>query len=89
MQYCPPHRLDRLVSGVLILARSSSAASLLQKLMRKNFVEKEYLARVKVIDAWEGVVNPIPRLCCDMGMRPVSSHHAFESCKNVTASKSN
>ena len=41
-------RLDRLVSGVLILARSRSAVAQLQKHMFEDFLEKEYVARVKV-----------------------------------------
>lgn len=46
-----PHRdgrLDRLVSGVLILARSTEAAAQLQEHLKQQLVEKEYLARVKV-----------------------------------------
>ena len=38
------HRLDRVVSGVMVLARSASAASELSRQVRENELEKEYLA---------------------------------------------
>jgi len=41
-------RLDRLVSGVLVLARTSSVAAQLSQHISQQLVVKEYLARVKV-----------------------------------------
>ena len=41
-------RLDRLVSGVLVLARSSAAAAQLTQHIKQQFIVKDYLARVKV-----------------------------------------
>ena len=41
-------RLDRLVSGVLLLARSSAVASVVCNLILQRKVTKEYVARVKV-----------------------------------------
>lgn len=41
-------RLDRLVSGVLVLARSSAAAAQLTEHIKQQFIIKDYLARVKV-----------------------------------------
>jgi len=38
------HRLDRVVSGVMVLARSAAAASELSRQVRENVMEKEYLA---------------------------------------------
>ncbi len=38
------HRLDRVVSGVMVLARSAAAASVLSRQVRENALEKEYLA---------------------------------------------
>lgn len=38
------HRLDRVVSGVMVLARSAAAASELSRQVRENRLEKEYLA---------------------------------------------
>lgn len=38
------HRLDRVVSGVMVLARSAAAASELSRQMRENTFQKEYLA---------------------------------------------
>lgn len=38
------HRLDRVVSGLMVLARSSSAASELSRQIREDLFEKEYLA---------------------------------------------
>ena len=38
------HRLDRVVSGVMVLARNAVAASELSRQMRENLFEKEYLA---------------------------------------------
>lgn len=40
------HRLDRVVSGVMVFARSRKAASLLSEQVRGNSFEKEYLAVV-------------------------------------------
>ena len=38
------HRLDRVVSGVMVLARSAAAASELARQVRENEFQKEYLA---------------------------------------------
>ena len=38
------HRLDRVVSGVMVLARSAPAASELSRQIRENQFQKEYLA---------------------------------------------
>ena len=40
------HRLDRVVSGLMVLARSAAAASELSRQIRENAFEKEYLAVV-------------------------------------------
>ncbi len=40
------HRLDRVVSGLMVLARSPAAASELSRQIRENQFEKEYLAIV-------------------------------------------
>ena len=40
------HRLDRVVSGVMVLARNASAASELSRQIREDEFEKEYLAVV-------------------------------------------
>lgn len=40
------HRLDRVVSGLMVLARSAAAASELSRQIRENEFEKEYLAVV-------------------------------------------
>ena len=40
------HRLDRVVSGVMVLARNKAAASELSRQIRENLFEKEYLAVV-------------------------------------------
>ena len=38
------HRLDRVVSGLMVLARSAEAASALSRQVREGTFEKEYLA---------------------------------------------
>lgn len=38
------HRLDRVVSGLMVLARSPAAASVLSRQIRENQFQKEYLA---------------------------------------------
>ena len=38
------HRLDRVVSGLMVLARNAGAASELSRQIRENLFEKEYLA---------------------------------------------
>ena len=40
------HRLDRVVSGVMVLARSANAASELSRQIREDKFRKEYLAVV-------------------------------------------
>lgn len=40
------HRLDRLVSGVLIIARNTRRASEMEKLIKNRDVQKEYVCRV-------------------------------------------
>ena len=40
------HRLDRVVSGLMVLARNAQAASELSRQIRENEFEKEYLAVV-------------------------------------------
>lgn len=40
------HRLDRVVSGLMVLARNASAASVLSRQIRDGEFEKEYLAAV-------------------------------------------
>ncbi|XP_062115860.1 RNA pseudouridine synthase 7 isoform X2 [Humulus lupulus] len=55
----PIHRLDRLVSGLLILARSASKADMFRQQIEAGQVQKQYIARVigafpeheKVVDA--------------------------------------
>lgn len=42
----PVHRLDRLVSGLLILARSASRADLFRQQIESGVVQKRYIARV-------------------------------------------
>lgn len=49
------HRLDRVVSGVMVLARSAAAASELSRQVRENEFHKEYLA----------VLHGIPQLPSD------------------------
>ena len=41
------HRLDRLTSGVMILARSKARAQKLHEAMRNREMHKEYVCRVK------------------------------------------
>lgn len=49
-------RIDRLVSGVLVLARTSKAASRISEQLRQQKVEKFYLAIVE--GRWPPTVNP-------------------------------
>jgi len=50
------HRLDRPVSGVLVLARTSKAASRLSAQFRERTVEKEYVALVEGRVTEEGTI---------------------------------
>lgn len=52
------HRLDRVVSGLMVLARSPQAASELSRQIREDVFEKEYLAVVHGSPA-----KPTDRLC--------------------------
>ncbi|KAJ9559549.1 hypothetical protein OSB04_004709 [Centaurea solstitialis] len=42
----PVHRLDRLVSGLLILARRASQADLFRQQIESGTVQKQYIAKV-------------------------------------------
>lgn len=54
------HRLDRVVGGVMVLARSASAASELSRQVRENEFGKEYLAVVHgVPEAEEGQLRDL------------------------------
>ena len=44
--FCTVHRLDRVVSGLMVVARNAQAASELSRLIRDEEFEKEYLAVV-------------------------------------------
>lgn len=44
------HRLDRLTSGLMLIARSNEAASSFCEMMKAGSMKKEYLARVQRID---------------------------------------
>ena len=58
----PVHRLDRGASGVLVLGRSSGAASLLHEQFEDGRAEKVYLALVRGTPPESGVIDhPIPR----------------------------
>ena len=50
------HRLDRVVSGLMVLARTPEAASELSRQIRENQMQKEYLA----------VVHGVPTPACGM-----------------------
>ena len=50
------HRLDRVVSGLMVLARSPEAASALSQQIREREFEKEYLAVVHGIPAPRGTL---------------------------------
>ena len=45
----PVHRLDKVVSGLVLFARTSKALSRLQKMMREKKIEKRYVALVEGI----------------------------------------
>lgn len=56
------HRLDRPVSGVVVFARTSKAASRLADAFRKQEIEKTYLAVVEgVPEAMEGEISSVLR----------------------------
>ena len=47
------HRLDRVVSGVMVLARNASAASELSRQIREDGFKKEYLAVIHGSPEWD------------------------------------
>ncbi|GFE55214.1 RNA pseudouridylate synthase family protein [Babesia ovis] len=92
IQLYPVHRLDKLTSGVIILAKNSKAASAFCEGIRNNRIRKVYVARVRgdfsrVLDEHDhitlddGVGSPNGRVACCRGfMRAVSyklSIHEF------------
>ena len=56
------HRLDRNVGGVLVLARTSKAASRLSAAWREHRVKKEYLALVSPVPSWSESVELVHHL---------------------------
>ena len=53
------HRLDRVVSGLMVLARNAGAASELSRQIRENEFEKEYLAVVHGIPEPAGTLRDL------------------------------
>jgi len=53
------HRLDQVVSGLMVLARTEKAASELSRQIRENEFEKEYLAVVHGIPPKEGTLRDL------------------------------
>ena len=53
------HRLDRVVSGVMVLARNPKAASELSRQVRENEFHKEYLAVVHGVPAESGTLHDL------------------------------
>lgn len=54
------HRLDRVVSGLMVLARNAKAASELSRQIRENVFEKEYLAVIHGLpDDTEGTLTDL------------------------------
>ena len=53
------HRLDRVVSGLMVLARNAKAASELSRQIRENEFEKEYLAVVHGTPEPEGTLRDL------------------------------
>lgn len=54
------HRLDRVVSGVMVLARNAKAASELSRQIREDVFEKEYMAVVHgVPEAMSGTLSDL------------------------------
>ena len=53
------HRLDRVVSGLMVLARNAKAASELSRQIRDNEFEKEYLAVVHGCPEEEGTLQDL------------------------------
>ena len=53
------HRLDRVVSGVMVVARNAKSASELSRQVRENEFEKEYLAVVHGVPAESGTLRDL------------------------------
>ena len=53
------HRLDRVVGGLMVLARSAAAASELSRQIREGSFEKEYLAAVHGLTRSEGSLRDL------------------------------
>ncbi|KAK1363296.1 Pseudouridine synthase [Heracleum sosnowskyi] len=82
----PIHRLDRLVSGLLILARSASKADFFRKQIESGVVEKKYIAKViGVFPEDEIIVNANVNFNAREG---ISTAEVSEDCDNgITALK--
>ena len=65
------HRLDRVVSGLMVLARSPEAASALSRQIREQTFHKEYLAVVC------GVPNPVRGTMVDLLCRDAAERKTY------------
>lgn len=65
------HRLDRVVSGLMVLARSAEAASELSRQIRERVFEKEYLAVV------HGVPEPREGIYTDLLLRSKAERKTY------------
>ena len=66
------HRLDRMVGGIMVFAKTSKAASRLSDLIRKNEIKKYYIAIVHgKLEGKDRLINNIKKL--DNGNSIISS----------------
>ncbi len=81
------HRIDRPVSGIVVLARTSKAASRLSEQIREREVEKIYLALaqgcIPVEGAWaDHIGRKGPHALIDPKGKPACLNYTRLSCKN-------
>ncbi len=77
------HRLDRVVSGLMVLARNKAAASALSRQIREDRFQKEYLAVIHgTPEADHGTLRD---LCCGINRseRPISSPNPARMCRKL------
>lgn len=76
------HRLDRRVSGVMVFAKTSKAASRLSENIRENKMKKEYLAFVQGITPKQGqMVDYLKKVSEDSSSRAIISSKEDKDAK--------
>lgn len=72
-RYYPVHRLDRVTSGIIVMAKTKAAAQNFGVMLEKNLIHKTYLARVRG-------EFPEEEITCDAPIREKEGNREIREC---------